>query len=331
MRRSVFRCVYLPNCHMSTTTWATDIRFKYLHGSASLGKRRFAQRKVWFWASLQVTHSAGAGKVKLSRFVLCVGSFHGQNNDHWLRRDAASEPQCCILNVFITCLHLYNQKPRNQKKVPLNLLWGPDCVDSCIVKVKSTLQRLGWRLIDTSVVPHISEGKASVHAAVCSVSEVSTAWDGPSSFDHSVVEGLMTEDVAHCTHCRNSDSNSDRLSEVCSLIFSGRFFIISSCWVLVVVTVSECVELCCFLLLQRALLHPLLLALNMLTFITDPLLPERLDVQPVVDQSHVHLQQHNTDSVETLRFIVIWKVLKSTSNGDATVHRASWRRKCFLQ
>lgn len=102
MRRSVFRCVYLPNCHMSTTTWATDIRFKYLHGSASLGKRRFAQRKVWFWASLQVTHSAGAGKVKLSRFVLCVGSFHGQNNDHWQRRDAASEPQCCIFK----CIHL---------------------------------------------------------------------------------------------------------------------------------------------------------------------------------------------------------------------------------
>ena len=242
-----------------------------------------------------------------------------------LQSHSAAFLKVFIWSSFVTCLHLYNQKPRNPKETSLNLIWGPDSVDSCTVKLKSTLQRWGWRLIDTSLFLISVKGRLSVHAA-----SHQQQWDQPSSFDHRVIECLRTEDV------RNSDSNSDRLWSVFSHFlwaFLHHFFMLgfSGCdWT---AAVSECVELCCFLLLQRALLHPLLLALSMLTFITDPLLPERLDVQPVVDQSHVHLQQHNTDntdSAETLPFIVIWKVLKSTSSGDATGHRAAWRRKYVL-
>lgn len=47
------------------------------------------------------------------------------------------------------------------------------------------------------------------------------------------------------------------------------------------------------LLLERALFHPVLLALGLLALAADPLLPERLDVQSVVNQSCVHLKRHN--------------------------------------
>lgn len=60
-------------------------------------------------------------------------------------------------------------------------------------------------------------------------------------------------------------------------------------------SIAKCVCVCfteyvrSLLLLQGAALHPLLLALRLLTLVADPLLPEGLDAEPVVDQSQVHL------------------------------------------
>lgn len=63
---------------------------------------------------------------------------------------------------------------------------------------------------------------------------------------------------------------------------------------------SECVVFWrCGSLSERAPLHPVLLALSVPTLVADPRLPERLDVQPVVDQRHVHLQQHSTVTTDS--------------------------------
>ncbi len=62
----------------------------------------------------------------------------------------------------------------------------------------------------------------------------------------------------------------------------------------------DSVTVCCFLLIERALVHPLLFVLSVLTVIINPLLPERLNVQSVMDLSQVHLQQHNTGDTDTL-------------------------------
>lgn len=62
-----------------------------------------------------------------------------------------------------------------------------------------------------------------------------------------------------------------------------------------------CVTVICFLLLEGALVLPLLFDLGVLTVAVDPLLPERLDVLSVVDLRQVHLQQqNNTDRTNTL-------------------------------
>ena len=50
-----------------------------------------------------------------------------------------------------------------------------------------------------------------------------------------------------------------------------------------------------FLLVEWALVLPLLFGLSILTFSVNLLFPERLNVHSVMDLSHIHLQKHNTD------------------------------------
>lgn len=125
----------------SGSNTSTDRRL-WERGALPRGRSDFGHRYK-SRTQLELERSSSAGLCFVSG-VSMVRTMTTDREEMLLQSHSAAFLNVFIWSSFITCLHLYNQKPRNPKETSLNLLWGPDCVDSCIViKLKSTLQRLG--------------------------------------------------------------------------------------------------------------------------------------------------------------------------------------------